>query len=175
MVRTSSFNRAVANPTGAPNREHQGVLPALASASRHPDALALASASYPDQQFGGIVPSFLVVNALVSVPFMKEMSAGRPVDTVLLLYQDNCCLAIGTPPQQEEGVRAGERTENGGQHEQNGTKIWSTSCKTAGGNNSDHHCKFQASNARRRLRGSAPAARGEQSEHSSIPSHRRWK
>ena len=41
-------------------------------------SLALATASYPDEQFGGIVLLFLVVNALVSVPFMKEMSAGRP-------------------------------------------------------------------------------------------------
>ena len=69
---------AVGYLMGAPNREHQGAL-ALASASRHPGiALALASASYPDEQFGGIVLLFLVVNALVSVPFMKEMSAGRP-------------------------------------------------------------------------------------------------
>ena len=69
---------AVGYVMGAPNREHQGAL-ALASASRHPGiALALAAASYPDEQFGGIVLLFLVVNALVSVPFIKEMSAGRP-------------------------------------------------------------------------------------------------
>jgi BASS family bile acid:Na+ symporter len=62
---------------GGPDPEHAGVL-ALATASRHPGiALAIASANFPLQRFGGIVILYLLVNAIVVIPYMKWRSAKR--------------------------------------------------------------------------------------------------
>jgi BASS family bile acid:Na+ symporter len=64
---------------GGPEHEHQGVL-ALASATRHPGiALTLANANYPGERFGGTVLLYLLVCALLCVPYIKGMSARRPL------------------------------------------------------------------------------------------------
>ena len=54
-----------------PRIEHEGVL-ALATAARHPGiALALANANYPGEHFAGTVLLYLLVSAIVSLPYMK--------------------------------------------------------------------------------------------------------
>jgi BASS family bile acid:Na+ symporter len=56
---------------GAPGVEHEGVL-ALATASRHPAiALSLANANYPGEHFGGTILLYLVVNAILCIPYIK--------------------------------------------------------------------------------------------------------
>jgi len=54
-----------------PDPEHHSVL-ALASASRHPGiALAIASANFPLERFGGTILLYLLVNAIVCIPYEK--------------------------------------------------------------------------------------------------------
>jgi BASS family bile acid:Na+ symporter len=52
---------------GEPDPDHSVVL-ALSTASRHPGiALAIASANFPDQRFGGAIVLYLIVNAIAAV------------------------------------------------------------------------------------------------------------
>jgi BASS family bile acid:Na+ symporter len=45
---------------------------ALATCCRHPAiALTIAASNYPEQRFGGIILLYLVVNALVAIPYIK--------------------------------------------------------------------------------------------------------
>jgi BASS family bile acid:Na+ symporter len=62
---------AAGHVLGGPDPEQASVL-ALASASRHPGiALAIASANFPLDRFGGFLLLYLVVSAIVSIPYMK--------------------------------------------------------------------------------------------------------
>ena len=63
---------AVGHVLGGPNPDHAVVL-ALSTASRHPAiALAIASATFPDQQFGPLVLLYLVVAAIVGFPYLTR-------------------------------------------------------------------------------------------------------
>lgn len=56
---------------GGPAPDNRIVL-ALASASRHPGiALALASANFPEESFGGTILLYLLVSAIVCIPYVK--------------------------------------------------------------------------------------------------------
>lgn len=56
---------------GGPDPEHATVL-ALSTACRHPAiALAVASANYPNEHFGGIILLYLIVNLIVAIPYVK--------------------------------------------------------------------------------------------------------
>ena len=75
MVAFVVIGLAAGDLLGGPGIEHEGVL-AVASASRHPGiALALASANYPNERFGGTVLLYLVVSAVVCIPYIKWKSA----------------------------------------------------------------------------------------------------
>jgi bile acid:Na+ symporter, BASS family len=69
---------AVGHLMGSPEAEHQSVL-AIATASRHPGiALALASANFPGEKFIAEVLLYLVVCAIVCIPYVKwQQSAGH--------------------------------------------------------------------------------------------------
>ncbi len=55
---------------GGPEPEHSTVL-ALASACRHPAiALAIASANYPHEHFGGTILLYLLLNLIIALPYM---------------------------------------------------------------------------------------------------------
>jgi BASS family bile acid:Na+ symporter len=55
---------------GGPAPEHSTVL-ALSSASRHPAiALSIASVNYPDEQFVGIVLLYLLISAVLCIPYV---------------------------------------------------------------------------------------------------------
>jgi BASS family bile acid:Na+ symporter len=55
---------------GAPDPEHSVVL-ALSTACRHPAiALTIASANFPEERFGGTILLYLIVNAIVGVPYV---------------------------------------------------------------------------------------------------------
>jgi len=55
---------------GGPEREHSVVL-ALSTACRHPAiALAIAAANFPDQRFGGTIILYLLVSAVVGIPYV---------------------------------------------------------------------------------------------------------
>jgi BASS family bile acid:Na+ symporter len=55
---------------GGPAPEHSTVL-ALSSASRHPAiALSLASTNYPDEKFVGIVLLYLIISAVLCIPYV---------------------------------------------------------------------------------------------------------
>ncbi len=61
----------VGHGLGGPDPEHESVL-GLATASRHPGiALAIASANYPLERFGSVVPLYLVINAIVAIPYVS--------------------------------------------------------------------------------------------------------
>jgi len=56
---------------GGPNPEHAAVL-ALSTACRHPAiALAVASANYPNEHFGGIILLYLIASAIAALPYVK--------------------------------------------------------------------------------------------------------
>ena len=58
-----------------PDLERQGVL-AVATASRHPGiALALASANAPNEPFGGPVLLYLLLSAIVAIPYLNWQKA----------------------------------------------------------------------------------------------------
>lgn len=62
---------AVGHLLGGPDPEHASVL-ALSTACRHPAiAIAVASANYPDEHFGGIILLYLIVNLVVGIPYVK--------------------------------------------------------------------------------------------------------
>jgi len=55
---------------GGPEPEHSTVL-ALSSASRHPAiALAIASVNYPNEHFVGIILLYLIISAVVCIPYV---------------------------------------------------------------------------------------------------------
>jgi BASS family bile acid:Na+ symporter len=63
---------AIGHVLGGPHPDHSAVL-ALSTACRHPAiALAVASANFPDQRFGATILLYLLVNALVGVPYVKR-------------------------------------------------------------------------------------------------------
>ena len=52
---------------GGPDPDHAVIL-ALSTASRHPGiALAIASANFPDERFGGAIVLYLIINAVAAV------------------------------------------------------------------------------------------------------------
>jgi bile acid:Na+ symporter, BASS family len=56
---------------GRPNREHSTVL-ALSTACRHPAiALSIAATNFPDQRFGGPILLYVIVNALIGIPYVR--------------------------------------------------------------------------------------------------------
>lgn len=55
---------------GGPEREHSAVL-ALSTACRHPAiAFAIAAANFPDQRFGGTIILYLLVSAVMCIPYV---------------------------------------------------------------------------------------------------------
>jgi bile acid:Na+ symporter, BASS family len=57
---------------GRRDREHSVVL-ALSTACRHPAiALSIASASFPDEHFGGTILLYLIVSAVVGMPYLAR-------------------------------------------------------------------------------------------------------
>ena len=77
---------AVGHWMGAPEPEHSAVL-ALSTACRHPAiALAIASANFPDQRFGGTIILYLLVSAVVGFPYVawqrrRRMATAAGVDS----------------------------------------------------------------------------------------------
>jgi BASS family bile acid:Na+ symporter len=62
---------AVGHLLGAPKREESVVL-GLSTACRHPAiAFAIASANYPEERFGGAIILYLLISALVGIPYVK--------------------------------------------------------------------------------------------------------
>jgi BASS family bile acid:Na+ symporter len=71
IVMVTFAGLAIGHVLGGPNPDHSVVL-ALSTASRHPAiALAIASADFPNVQFGPIVLLCLLVNALAVIPYIK--------------------------------------------------------------------------------------------------------
>ena len=65
---------------GRPDPDHAVVL-ALSTACRHPAiALTIASTNFPQLQFGPIVLLYLIVNAIVGIPYLKWQQ--RPVGAI---------------------------------------------------------------------------------------------
>jgi BASS family bile acid:Na+ symporter len=66
---------------GGPDPEHAAVL-ALSSACRHPAiALTIAAANFPGQHFEGTILLYLVINALIGVPYLlwqRQQTAAAP-------------------------------------------------------------------------------------------------
>lgn len=59
---------------------HEGVL-SLASATRHPGlALAIATANFPAERIGGVLLLYLLVGAVVGIPFIKWEKSRASVD-----------------------------------------------------------------------------------------------
>jgi BASS family bile acid:Na+ symporter len=55
---------------GGPDPEHSVVL-ALSSACRHPAiALSIAATNFPDERFGGTILLYLIVSAVVGIPYI---------------------------------------------------------------------------------------------------------
>jgi BASS family bile acid:Na+ symporter len=64
---------AVGHVLGGPDPEHSAVL-ALSTACRHPAiALAFATANYPDERFAGTILLYLLVNAILGIPYSAWM------------------------------------------------------------------------------------------------------
>jgi bile acid:Na+ symporter, BASS family len=62
---------AIGHFLGGPEPSHSVVL-ALSTACRHPAiAVTIAAASYPNHPFGGMILLYLLVNALVAIPYLK--------------------------------------------------------------------------------------------------------
>jgi len=75
MVAFVVIGLAAGHVLGGPDPEHAGVL-ALASAGRHPGiALAIATANFPGEQFGGLILLYLIVGAVICVPYSKWQRA----------------------------------------------------------------------------------------------------
>ena len=61
---------AVGHMFGGPHPEHSVVL-ALSTACRHPAiALAIASSNFPGERFGGTILLYLILNALLGLPYL---------------------------------------------------------------------------------------------------------
>ncbi len=64
-----------------PEPEHDSVL-ALASATRHPGiALTIASANFPLERFGGTILLYLLVSAVVGIPYVRWRKASTVATT----------------------------------------------------------------------------------------------
>ena len=62
---------AIGHLLGGPDPDNSVVL-ALATCCRHPAiALTIVATNYPEQRFGGIMLLYLVVNALVAIPYLR--------------------------------------------------------------------------------------------------------
>ena len=62
---------AVGHVLGGPEREESAVL-ALSTACRHPAiAFTIASANFPEERFGGAIILYLLVSALVGIPYVR--------------------------------------------------------------------------------------------------------
>jgi bile acid:Na+ symporter, BASS family len=61
---------AIGQTLGGPDPDHAVVL-ALSTACRHPAvSLAVASANFPDERFGGAILLYLIVNIVVTIPYI---------------------------------------------------------------------------------------------------------
>ena len=62
---------AIGHFLGGPHPDHSVVL-ALSTACRHPAiALTIATTNFPDHRYGGILLLYLVVSAIVAIPYLK--------------------------------------------------------------------------------------------------------
>jgi BASS family bile acid:Na+ symporter len=62
---------AIGHLLGGPDPHHSVVL-GLTAACRHPAiALAIAAANYPDERFGGTILLYLLVSAIVGIPYLR--------------------------------------------------------------------------------------------------------
>jgi bile acid:Na+ symporter, BASS family len=70
MVIFTVAGLAIGHVLGGPNPDHSVVL-ALSTACRHPAiALAIATANFPNEKFGPIMLLYLIVNAVVGIPYL---------------------------------------------------------------------------------------------------------
>jgi BASS family bile acid:Na+ symporter len=84
MAIVTAAGLAIGHLLGRPDPDHSVVL-ALATCCRHPAiALTIAATNYPEQRFGGIILLYLVVNALVAIPYIRWQRRPSPdaVETV---------------------------------------------------------------------------------------------
>jgi BASS family bile acid:Na+ symporter len=73
LVIFTAVGLAVGHVLGGPDRAHSVVL-ALSTACRHPAiALTIAATNYPEQQFGPIIILYLIVSAIVGIPYIKAV------------------------------------------------------------------------------------------------------
>jgi len=71
MVILTVAGLAIGHVLGGPHPE-QSVVLALSTACRHPAlALTIATTNFPDRQFGAIILMYLIVSAIVCVPYLK--------------------------------------------------------------------------------------------------------
>jgi BASS family bile acid:Na+ symporter len=69
---------AIGHLLGGDNANHSVVL-ALSTACRHPAiAMTIATANYPEQQFGGTIVLYLLLNLIVAVPYIRWHKARPP-------------------------------------------------------------------------------------------------
>jgi BASS family bile acid:Na+ symporter len=62
---------AIGHLLGGPDPDHSVVL-GLSTACRHPAiALAFASANFPDQHFGALILLYLIVSAVIGIPYVR--------------------------------------------------------------------------------------------------------
>jgi bile acid:Na+ symporter, BASS family len=83
MVIFTVAGLALGHILGAPDPEHSVVL-ALSTACRHPAiALTIATANFPDQHFAPIVLLYVLVSAIVGVPYLRwqQHQTAAPVRT----------------------------------------------------------------------------------------------
>jgi BASS family bile acid:Na+ symporter len=70
MVILTAAGLAIGHVLGGPHPE-QSVVLALSTACRHPAlALTIATTNFPDRQFGAIILMYLIVSAIVCVPYL---------------------------------------------------------------------------------------------------------
>lgn len=71
---------AIGHLLGGPDPDHSVVL-GLSTACRHPAiAFAFASANFPDQRFGALILLYLIVSAIIGIPYARWSNpAARPV------------------------------------------------------------------------------------------------
>jgi BASS family bile acid:Na+ symporter len=75
MIAFVVIGLVVGHLLGGPVPEHSIVL-ALSTVTRHPAiALSIASANFPDERFGGTILLYLIVAALVGMPYLKWQRA----------------------------------------------------------------------------------------------------
>jgi BASS family bile acid:Na+ symporter len=78
MIAFVAAGLLVGHLMGGPDPENAVVL-ALSSACRHPAiALTIASSNFPDQHFAGTILLFLIVNALVGIPYLAWHKRQHP-------------------------------------------------------------------------------------------------